>query len=142
MVCCWPFGSKELETLDKLHNSPVNVNGGLFGPPFSAGKDHLLCLAHIEGGVVVLAPHCQVSYLPIGCLVVGDQAYHCCVVSKLNDGVGIMLGHAVVGEQGEQEGTKHAPLRGPVLRISVADELLPTLTTWGWPVTMVLNAAL
>ena len=36
-----------------------------------------------------------------------------CVVSKLNDGVGVVLGHAVVGEQGVQKGTKHAPLRGP-----------------------------
>jgi hypothetical protein len=64
---------------------------------------------------VVLAPHCQVSdLLHIGCLiVVGDQAYHCLVVSKLNDGVGVVLGHAVVDDQGVQEGTKHAPLRGP-----------------------------
>ena len=30
--------------------------------------------------------------------------------------------------------TEHAPLRVPVLRISVADVLLPTLTTWGQPV--------
>ena len=36
----------------------------------------------------------------------------CCVVSKLNDGVGVMFGHAVMGEQGVQGGTKHAPLRG------------------------------
>ena len=51
--------------------------------------------------------------LPIGCLiVVGAQAYHCCVISKLNDGVVVVPGHAVVGEQGVQEGTKHAPLRG------------------------------
>jgi hypothetical protein len=34
-----------------------------------------------------------------------------------------------VGEQGVQEGTKNAPLRGP----RVEDVLLPTLTTWGWP---------
>jgi hypothetical protein len=36
-------------------------------------------------------PHSQVSdFLPIGCLiVVGDQAYHCCIISKLNDGVGV-----------------------------------------------------
>ena len=54
-----------------------------------------------------MAPHCQVSdLLPISCLiVVGDQAY-CCVVSRLNDGVGVKLGHAVVGEQGVQEGIK------------------------------------
>ncbi|KAM9483980.1 integrin beta-like protein 1 [Salvelinus alpinus] len=38
------------------------------------------------------------------------EAYHCCVVCKLNDGVGVMPGHAVVGEQGVQEGTEHAPL--------------------------------
>ena len=66
--------------------------------------------------------------LPIGCLiVVGDQAYHRCVIRKLNDGV--VLGHAVVDEQGVQEGTKHAPLRVPVLRVSVADVLLSILTT-------------
>ena len=32
---------------------------------------------------------------------------------------------------GVQEGTKYTPLRVP--RISVADVLLPTLTTWGRP---------
>ena len=92
--------------------SPVNVNGGLFGPPFPIIHDQLLCLAHIEGEVVVLAPHCQVScLLPIGCLiVVRVLAYHCCVVSKLNDVVGVVLGHPV-GEYGVQEGTKHTTLR-------------------------------
>ena len=34
------------------------------------------------------------------------------VISKLNDGVGVMLSHTVVGEQGVQEGTKNTPLRG------------------------------
>ena len=34
------------------------------------------------------------------------------VVYKLNDGVGVVPGHAIVGEQGVQEGTEHAPLRG------------------------------
>jgi hypothetical protein len=93
--------TKELETLDPLHYSPVDINGGLFGPHFPVVHDQLLCLAHIEGEVVILAPHFQVSdLLPIGCLiVVGDQAY-CCVISKLNDGVGFMFGHAVMGEQG------------------------------------------
>ena len=101
-------------TLNLLHYSTVNVNGGLFGPPFPIVHNQLLCLDHIKGEIVVLAPHYQISDLPIGCLiVVGDQAYHCCVASKLNDGVGVVLGHAVVGEQGVQEGTEHAPLRGP-----------------------------
>ena len=109
--------TKELETLDLLHYSPVDVNGDVFGPPFSVVHDQLLCLAHIEGEVVVLAPHYQFSdLLPIGRLIiVGDQAYHCCVVRKLNDGVGVMFGHAVVGEQAIQEGTKYTALRGPSL---------------------------
>ena len=56
--------------------------------------------------------HCQFSdLLPIGRLV-GGQAYHCCVISKLNDDVGVMFGHSVVGEQGVQEDTKLASLRG------------------------------
>jgi hypothetical protein len=95
--------TKELETLDPLLYSPVDVNGGLFALPFPV----VLCLAYIKGEVVVLAPHCQFSdLLPIGSLVaVGDQAYHCCVVRKLNDGVGVVFAHAVVGEEGIQEGT-------------------------------------
>ena len=83
--------TKELETLNPLHYSPFDGNGGLFGLPFPVVHEQLLCLDHIEGEVVVLAPHCQVSdLLPIGCLIVDcDQAYHCCVVCKLNDGVGV-----------------------------------------------------
>ena len=82
---------------------------------FSVVHNHRLCLDHAEGEVVVLAPHGQVSdLLPLGCLVVvGDQAHHCCVISKLNDGVGVVPGHAVGREQGVQKGTEHAPLRGP-----------------------------
>ncbi|XP_064848065.1 mitochondrial adenyl nucleotide antiporter SLC25A24-like [Oncorhynchus masou masou] len=50
--------------------------------------------------------------LPGRCLiVVGDQAYHLRVVCKHNCGVGVMR------KQGEQEGTKHTPLRGPVLKV-------------------------
>ena len=67
-----------------------------------------------EGEVVVLVPHCQVSdLLPIGCLIVAvDQSYHRCVVSKLDDCVGVMCGGAVMGKQVVQKGTKHTPLRG------------------------------
>jgi hypothetical protein len=77
----------------------------------------------VEGEVVVLPPHSQVSdLLLIGyLLIVGDQAYHCCVVGKLNYGVGVMPGRAVMSEQGVQE--------APVLRIRVVAVLLPTLST-------------
>jgi hypothetical protein len=54
-------------------------------------------ISHIEGELVVLAPHGQVSnFLPIGFFIVD------CVhifVSKLNDGVVVTLGYAVVGER-------------------------------------------
>ena len=39
------------------------------------------------------------------------------------------LARAVMSEQGVQQGPEHAPLRGPYVEISVADVLLPTLTT-------------
>uniref|UniRef100_A0A4W5RW29 Coiled-coil serine-rich protein 1 n=1 Tax=Hucho hucho TaxID=62062 RepID=A0A4W5RW29_9TELE len=107
--------TKELEALNLLHYSPVDENGGVLGPLFPVVHNHLLCLDHVEGEVVVLAPQGQVSDLfPIVCLVVvGDQAYHCCVIGKLNDGVGVVPGRAVMSEQGVQEGTEQAPLRGP-----------------------------
>ena len=110
------------------------TNGGVLGPPFPVVHNHLRCLNQVEDEVVVLAPHGKVSdLLPIDCLfVVGEQAYHCWVIGKLNDGVGVMLGCAVMGEQGVQEGPEYPPLRGPVVRTSVAYVLLPTLSTWGW----------
>ena len=38
------------------------------------------------------------------------------VVSKLNDGVGVVFCHAVVGEQEIQEGTKYTHLWGPSVK--------------------------
>ena len=97
--------TKELEALNLVHYSPIDENGCVLGPPFPVVHNHLLCLDHVEGEVVVLAPDGQVSdLLPIGCLF---------VVGKLNDGVGVVHDHAVMSEQEVQEGTEHAPLRGP-----------------------------
>ena len=76
--------TKELEALNLLPCSPLDENGGVLGPLFPVVHNHLLCLDQVEGEVVVLAPHGQVSDLfPIGCLVVvGDQATT--VVSSAN----------------------------------------------------------
>ena len=106
---------KELEALNLLHYSPVDENGGTLSPPFPVVHNHLLCPDHVEGQVVGLAPHGQVSdLLPTGCLIiVGDHAYHCCVIGKLNDGVGVVPGRAVKSEPGVQERTEHTPLMGP-----------------------------
>ena len=66
----------------------------VLGPPFPVVHNHLLCLDHVEGEVVVLTPHCQVSdLLFVGCLtVVGNLAYPSRGDGKLNDGVGIVHG--------------------------------------------------
>ena len=82
--------TEELAAPDLLHYNPFDENGDVLRPLFPVVHDQLLCPADVEGEVVVLAQHCQVSgLLPIGCLiVVGDQTYHRCVIGKLNDGVG------------------------------------------------------
>ena len=61
--------TKELEALNLFHYSPVDENRGVLGPHFPVVDNHVLCLDHVEGEVVVLAPHGQVSDLPIGCLI-------------------------------------------------------------------------
>ena len=60
---------------------------------------------------VVLTSHFQGSdLLLVDCLIaVGDQAYHRCVVSKLVDGVGVVRGHAVVGQQQYRRGLSTHP---------------------------------
>ena len=82
--------AEKLEALDLLHYSPIDVNGGVLGPLFPIVHDQLLCLADVEGEVVVLAPYRQVpDLLPVGCLIVfSDQSY-----------VGVIRSHTVNGEQ-------------------------------------------
>ena len=46
-----------LEALNLLHYRRVDENGGVLGPLFPVVHNHLLCLDHIEGEVVVLLPY-------------------------------------------------------------------------------------
>ena len=83
---------------------PVDVDRGVLPLLFPEVHSHLLCFVDIEG------PH----LLPVGRLVVvGNQAYHCRDVCKLDDGVGGVQGHAVMDEQGVQERAKERILVGP-----------------------------
>ena len=61
-----------------------------------------------------MAPCCQDSdLLSVGSLiVVGDETQDGSVVCKLKDDVGAVRGHAVMHEQGTQEGSEYAALRG------------------------------
>ena len=61
------MNTEELEGLNPLHYSPIGVDGGVLGPLFTAVHNHLLCLADVEGEIVVLAPYCQVTDLVVSC---------------------------------------------------------------------------
>ena len=125
--------TEEIEALNPLHYNPVDGNRDVVGPPFPVVYDQLLCLTDVEGEVVVLAPHCQVTdILPICRLVVGNHAYSNTVGSSANLMMVLKSCTATqswVNKQGVQEGIKHAPLR-----ISMEDVLLRNLTTWGQPI--------
>ena len=43
---------------------------------------------------------------------INDQVSYC-DIGKLNDGVGVTPGRAVMSERGVQEGAEHAPQMGP-----------------------------
>ncbi len=81
--------------------------------------------------MVLLTPFSQGTHLlSVGRLiVVGDQAYHRCVVSKFDDDIGAVCSCTVMCVQGVQEWAEDAALRAPVLRIRGDDLLLPILTT-------------
>jgi hypothetical protein len=102
----WTYKNLKLSTRNTT--ALFDVDGAY--PLFSVVHNQRLYLADVVGKVVVVAPHCQaIDLLPVGCLVVGEKAYNCSVVSKLNDGVGVVRGHAVVGEQGVHALTPEGP---------------------------------
>ncbi len=43
-------------------------------------------------------------------IIVFDEAYHSCVISKLDDVVGAELGSAVMGQQCEEQRAEHTAL--------------------------------
>ncbi len=52
-------------------------------------------------------------FLSVVCfIVVADEPYHCCVISKLDDVVGAELGSAVMGQQREEQRAEHTALWG------------------------------
>ena len=82
--------------------------------PLPEVHNHLLSFADVKGGVVVLAPCSQVPYLlsVFSVIIVGDETQDGGVIRKLKDDVGVVSGHAITREQGVQQGTEYAALRG------------------------------
>ncbi len=66
--------------------------------------------------MVFLAPFSQGTHLlSVGRLiVVGDQAYHRCVIGKFDDDVGAVCSCTVVCVQGVQSGLRTQPCGAPV----------------------------
>ena len=79
--------AKELEALQNLHSGPVDVDRGVLPLLFPQVHNHLLSFVDVECEVIFLTPHSEGPHLlPVGRLIViGNQAYHCCVVRKLDD---------------------------------------------------------
>ncbi len=73
----------------------------------------LIGLVDVEGEVVLLTQFSQGTHLlSVGRLIViSDQAYHRCVVSKFDDDVGAVCGCTVMFVQGVQVWAEDAVLR-------------------------------
>ena len=74
--------AQELKTYYPLHYCPINVDRGVLPLLFPEVHNQLLCFVDVECEVIFLTPHSEGPHLlPVGRLVVvGNQAYHCCVV--------------------------------------------------------------
>ncbi len=93
--------AEELKAAHPLHRCLVDGDGCVFSAD------------DVEGEVVLLTPFSQGTHLlSVGRLiVVGDQAYHRCVISKFDDDVGAVCSCTVVCVQGVQEWAEDATLR-------------------------------
>ena len=76
----------ELKTFHLLHYCPFDVDRRVLPLLFPEVHNHLLCFVDVECEVIFLTPHSEGPHLlPVGRLVVvGNQAYHCSVVHKLD----------------------------------------------------------
>ncbi len=114
-----PQPSQEEETLMCIlqHcicvSRPCEILGDVNAEELKAGHPLHRCLVDVEGEVVLLTPFSQGTHLlSVGRLiVVGDQAYHRCVISKFDDDIGAVCSCTVVCVQGVQEWAEDAALR-------------------------------
>ncbi len=97
---------QEFSAADSLHSRAVDGQWGVVnGVPPPEVQHNLFCLLHIEGQIVSATPFSQLCHFlsVVRFIIVADETYHCCVISKLDDVVGAELGSAVVGQQREEQ---------------------------------------
>ncbi len=107
------MNAEELKAVYPLHRFLVDGDGCVFSALSPEIHHQLLGLVDVEWEVVLLAPFSQGTHLfSVGHLiVVSDQAYHRCVVSKFDDDVGAVCGCTVICLQGVQEWAEDTALR-------------------------------
>ncbi len=105
--------AEKLKAVYPLHRCLVSGDGCVFCALSPEIHHQLLDLVDVEGEVVLLTPFSEGTHLlSVGRLIiVSDQAYHHCVVSKFDDDVGAVCGCTVMCVQGVQEWAEDAALR-------------------------------
>ncbi len=105
--------AEELKAVYSLHRCLVDGDGCVFSALSPEIAHQLLGLVDVELDVVLLTPFSQGTHLlSVGRLiVVSDQAYHRCVISKFDNDVGAVCSCTVVCVQGVQEWAEDAALR-------------------------------
>ncbi len=77
----------------------------------------------------LLAPHhsasCATFFSVVRFIIVSDEAYHSCFISKLDDVVGAGLGSAVVSQQREEQRAEHTALWGTCAQCGNSRHRLP-----------------
>ncbi len=126
-VMCTP---RNLVLLTPLHSRTVDGQWGVVNGVSPEVHHNLLCLLHIEGQIVNATPLSQLCHFlsVVRFIVVADETYHCCVISKLDDVVGAELGSAVVVSSVKSSGLSTQPCGAPVLSVVVLEVLWPTRT--------------
>ncbi len=107
--------AEELKAVYPLHRCLVDGDGCVSLLCLLKSTTSSLVLSMLsEREVVLLAPFSQGTHLlSVGRLiVVGDQAYHRCVIGKFDNDVGAVCSCTVVCVQGVQEWAEDAALRG------------------------------
>ncbi len=105
---------QEFSAADSLHGWAVDGQWGVVNRVSPEVHHNLFCLTRIEGQVVSTTPFSQLCHFlsVVRFIVVSDEAYHSCVISKLDDVVGAGLGSAVVSQQREKQRAEHTSLVG------------------------------
>lgn len=98
---------------DSLHGRAVDSQWEVVNNVSAEINHSIFFLPYIEGQIICTIPlnkFCH--FLSVECFfIVFDEAYHSCVIRKLDDGISAELSSAVVCQQYEEHQDEHRDLR-------------------------------